>query len=577
MCGIFGTSRVLRQENIQNLLQMMAVRGPDGQGAVAREPWTFLHTRLAIFDLSEASSQPMLSPSNEMLTYNGEIFNFEELGGEASDTKFVFDQLSKLDGSLDGLARELNQWNGFFAFGFVNKHQDLTLVRDRFGEKPLFVRVEDSVVEFSSSLTVLRSQMREEDSRMQSEPDVFVNVLSSLSDCLYETGVKNIYELRPGCYICFGQGGRILEQNEWYDLKSDVEKYQERSLDSVLTDAIRIRMRGDRPVALTLSGGVDSTTIASVIKNDDSASRYFSYSSSHPEYDESATVRDLASKLGVDGRLTIVDEKKHLQGISIQEIEDAFYSIGEVYFDPNFAQRTLYKEISQHGFPISVDGHGADELFLGYQWHVPIIVSGLLLQGKFIHSLKLSRYFFNSYPKNYTFLYKAAVFGKQVCRGLLQLGRARTKFGFTLRGQKSLLFVDFFERVLPKLLKNYDSASMSQSVESRSPFLDHRVVAIVISKPLSFFSGEENKIYLRNFLEEKGITVPLKKVGLRSYFWQAVPNVFINDLVEKNYLDLKCRKQEIREILMNMSPSDELQFWQRVSFNILKSTVSLKK
>ena len=89
----------------------------------------------------------MLSPSNEMLTYNGEIFNFEELGGEASDTKFVLDQLSKLDGSLDGLAKELNQWNGFFAFGFVNKHQDLTLVRDRF-EKTIICPSWNSVVEF---------------------------------------------------------------------------------------------------------------------------------------------------------------------------------------------------------------------------------------------------------------------------------------------------------------------------------------------------------------------------------------------------------------------------------------------
>ena len=213
-----------------------------------------------------------------------------------------------------------------------------------------------------SSLTVLRSQLPEEDSRMQSEPDVFLNVLSCLSDCLYETAWRNIYEVRPGCYICFSQEGKILDQNEWYDLQSDVEKYQEQSLDSVLTDAIRIRMRGDRPVALTLSGGVDSTTIASVVKDDKSVSRYFSYSSSHPEYDEAKTVRDLASKLGVDRKLTIVDEKTHLQGICIQEIEDAFYSMGEIYFDPNFAQRTLYKEISKHT-SIS-DGHGADELFL---------------------------------------------------------------------------------------------------------------------------------------------------------------------------------------------------------------------
>lgn len=577
MCGIFGTNRDLKKKDIENVLGSLAARGPDGHGVSSCSSWTLLHTRLAIFDLSDASAQPMRSSSGEMLSYNGEIFNFKRLGGKASDTKFIFERLKHICETQKDLTVELNRWNGFFAFAFVDKTETLTLVRDRFGEKPLFIYVEDNSVEFSSSLSALRSELRDKGAEMAFAKDVFKKRLSKKSSCLYETGVRKIYELRPGCYVRFDNRGNLIEQVEWYDLNSDVEKYSNQPLDEVITDAIRIRMEGDRPVALTLSGGVDSTTIASVIANYWEESLYFSYSSSHHEYDELETVKGLAKRLGISDRLRVIDENDHIQEIHIEEIENAFFSMGEVYFDPNFAQRALYKEISKHGFPVSVDGHGADELFLGYQWHVPIIISGLLFQGNLREALKLTRYFFNSYPNNYSFLFKGTVFLRQVLRGLLQSKKLDRRFGYTFDGQKALLFVDFFDRVLPKLLKNYDAASMSQSVESRSPFLDHRVVAIVVSKPLTFFAGDANKNYLRKFLKNSDISVPIKKIGLRSYFWHSVPDQFLVELVDRGYLEFEGDCQKLRDFLTKMSPAKELKLWQKISLNVLNSKVCVAK
>jgi hypothetical protein len=195
-------------------------------------------------------------------------------------------------------------------------------------------------------------------------------------------------------------------------------------------------------------------------------------------------------------------------------------------------------------------------------------------------AMKVTSYFFKSYPKNYSFIYKAAVYSKGIFHAFSDI-RNIDYYGYRPEKESNIRFQELFSRVLLRLLNNYDMTSMKSSIEVRTPFMDYRLVACILSQQNEFFCGEANKPWLRNLIRQNSdIEIMTKKVGLRSYLWKSMKShemKLIYDYYTEAIKDInscfgveKSSKPIPISDINSLSPSKEHDFWKALSFKVLK-------
>ena len=272
MCGIAGVvGRANAREQVTRMIAALAHRGPDGAGIFEANPETALgHARLAILDLSPAGAQPMTSRDGRWtMVCNGEIFNYRELRGElgtklgaaawrsSGDTEVLLEACAAW-----GIERALDRSIGMFAFALWDaRERELTLARDRVGEKPLVYFEEGQTLAFASELKALRGF---HGGRLdQAALDVYL-ALGYVPAPL--AIFRNVRKLPAGHWLRW-KDGRSKVERWWFPERarpmiSRTPAGRREEARSVMADAVRLRLRSDVPVALALSGGVDSTVIA---------------------------------------------------------------------------------------------------------------------------------------------------------------------------------------------------------------------------------------------------------------------------------------------------------------------------
>jgi asparagine synthase (glutamine-hydrolysing) len=520
ICGYYTLSARPRADFMPIAFEAMRHRGPDAErSTLYRDGAVCLgHQRLAIVDLSRSADQPMETEASA-ITFNGEVYNYVELRnaefrGDAfatrSDTEVLLKGLER-----DGLAF-LHKVNGMFAFALLDKASGtLSLVRDRFGVKPLHYLIQDDVLYFASELRPLIAIKRE----LRPDLDIYRAFLeSTATDFDERTFIDGIRQVPKG-HALTCRGGTVT-LSRWYagnDFAFDRTAVStfERAVETVedlLVDAIDKRMRSDAPICVTLSGGVDSTLLYTLI-HERLGRRVTPFVFAHPgaPTDESEKARAIATRYGDDLHVVVARQDQGPEDLleSLRALEFPIWSCAGI------AHMTTYKAIAAQGFRVVIEGHGSDEQLGGYGYMLQARLNELARRGQLIDAWRTAR------------VLRAAGNPAQPVhdrRSILEIavGVARQTFKRpNVRNSFELALDDAFGfRVLPIVLRASDRLAMNSAVESRSPFLDYRLVEVLRALPAAYkVSSLGSKAVLRAILrkyDKTAVSMDQRKTGFGS-------------------------------------------------------------
>ena len=519
MCGIVGAI-----EKIDGVLDFnkncvmhgyIANRGPDNYALDIQllSSWkiSLAHSRLSIIDISELSNQPMLSERSELIiVFNGEIYNYLEIRSELQAMGVVF----KSTGDTEVLLKAWELWgekclskfNGMFAFALLDKREkSLFLVRDRFGVKPLLYGISDSgELVFSSSISAVASVLKNGLN--------FDYVSRGLRFGFFEgndefSPYRGVEYVRAGSIVKILLGTKLsLQKKSWYDLESEVNKKIgflnqlepneiAEHCSSIIEDATRLRLRSDVPLAVSLSGGVDSSIVATLSKKYTDNLVAFSYGAPLNLKSEGPLVARFSKSLNIKVKYIHPNYEANDLGNLLDNAtlaqEAPFYGLSIL------AQHEVYRRVREEGFKVLLGGQGADEAFAGYRkyfviackesWHTSNYVSALNLLLQLGSMLLYER-------RNYWTYWSAK--GRYLNR---EGNDFRILNGMPTSSEELFGNISFRERQiadilkfsLPSLLRYEDRNSMYYSIESRLPFMDFRVIefGVALNKMLKIRNG----------------------------------------------------------------------------------------
>jgi asparagine synthase (glutamine-hydrolysing) len=384
MCGIAGIVGRVTEVNRSALRRMsgaMTHRGPDADGVWespasngdgAGEPGIMLaHRRLAILDLSDAGRQPMIDPTTgDVVVFNGEIYNYRELRDglaargeqfQSSGDSVVMLRTLAVDG-VDGVRR----LRGMFAFAFWDvSRRELTLARDPLGIKPLYLaRNPDANGEwslaFASEVRALLASGLLPGKRL--DPEAAASLVWNGFVVGPGTAVRGVRSLEPGRLEVFDAKGRPVRSHDFWTMPrrgrvtSDVDE-----LAHVLEEGLRLHLASDVPLAVFLSGGVDSSAVANLARKAAGAPIHtFTLAFEEKQYDEGPDARRIAQAIGTQHHEVLLTESDF-----VGHLEAALDSLDQPTFD-GLNSYTMSRAIRQAGFTVALVGTGGDELFGGY-------------------------------------------------------------------------------------------------------------------------------------------------------------------------------------------------------------------
>lgn len=542
LCGIAGVIGLRSHQIATKLLRKIEHRGPDGSGfwfsPPNKFPATFCHSRLSILDLSNAGAQPFHSSDGRYtIVFNGEIYNFVELRSYLY-SKYNISFLSDTDTEvlLYGLIYQglefLPKCNGMWAFCFWDNLESKALFsRDRFGVKPLYYsELSGGSLGFSSEMKGL-SPLLSSISPSKHIDDIFSYQFSYEFSGL--CAIEGISRLPAGCVATF-QNGRIAVSKWWNTLDhlSQVETDYSSQVDSwreIFFDSVRIRMRSDVRIGTALSGGLDSSSVLAAMsaisnKSDSSTIRFaddwqHGICCSFPgsSLDESYFARIVAQSCAVD-----YAEVDIIANISESSIVESLANVEDPYLTIPIPMLETYKAIKANGISVTLDGHGADELFSGYG-HLKYALSCSKTYCHFSEILEIDRStrtgVFSSKERLSVrrmlkrrvlyLLYSCSILPFSILKSSIKdcLYRfSSSSFHFRqiearheINNHPGFLELDVFSQVLyeifhltilPTLLRNYDRYSMANGLELRMPFMDWRLVCYTFSLPFEAKLGD---------------------------------------------------------------------------------------
>jgi asparagine synthase (glutamine-hydrolysing) len=570
MCGIIGGIEFSNRNTFDFskggfLHRYISGRGPDFYSleskAIEQYNVTLAHSRLAIIDLSNDSNQPMESLDGRyLLTYNGEIYNYLELRSELIDLEVQF----KTKGDTEVLLKAWEHWgieclnklNGMFAFSILDSHKrELFLVRDRFGVKPLLYGfLPNGNLLFSSSISAVAKYVGDEIDLEYCSNGIHFGFFEGFKD---SSPFKNVKYILPGSYIKYKLGEGIeIEKTTWYSLNEAVEnkvlelsKFNSSQLiemgKCILEDSLKLRLRSDVPLAVSLSGGVDSSIIAALANKGVENLVGFSYGSPGAIKSEGPIVESFANEKGIK----VVYIYPHYSTQQMGDLLDKTFAAQEAPFLglSVMAQNEVYNEVNKQNFKVLLGGQGGDEIFAGYRKFFYTALLSSLKDGDGLRSLKMFYSFgvfllsgIQSYPQLWQqrnrYLNKK---GNKV-QAINHLPSVSADlFGDTSLQKRQILDVQNYS--LPSLLRYEDRNSMSYSIESRLPFMDYRLVefAIALKDVLKIKNGY-NKWILREMMKNEVPNYILKNQVKRGFdVTQNWINEGIGNRLKSNLLDNK--------------------------------------
>lgn len=508
MCGIAGVLNVhdaVESDSLmEEILHHQRFRGPD---CTARKSFhlgsgqlLLGHNRLSIIDLSEAANQPFTDETGQYsVVFNGEIYNYLELRKKLIDVGERFATESDTEVLLKALKvwgmSAMEQFNGMFAFAFLNRReQKLFLVRDRFGVKPLYYTVTPQSFLFASTCTVLGKFVGK-------GPDLRY-IARGLSKWFFESDddispFVGVNALPPAHYaeVSIVNNEITSRIQKYYDLTEKVREKKEaisgkthnqliEQLRTIFRESIRLRLRSDVPVGVSLSGGIDSSTVAAFASAEVSGLTGINYGDPANPLTEGPLVAKLAREFNMNPIFVWSSE---------EELRTAFWETLDAQESPIYglsyiAEYMIYKRAHERGIKVMLGGQGGDESFMGYRKYLFYYLQSLLKKRKFAKALQVSGWIAGnawhqkSHLKDYSLAIKRYLRDDGIQSNLVL---PETNFSLNL-GNSELWqrqITDLMITSLPTQLKSEDRNSMRNSVETRLPFLDYNVVELGMALP----------------------------------------------------------------------------------------------
>ncbi len=529
MCGIAGIIGRIDEDNsaaLQRMNEAMVHRGPDGQGTWRSEPdasgWGALltHRRLAILDLSPAGAQPMVDPvTGDVIIFNGEIYNYvelrERLAAEgqsfqsSGDTAVMLRALGIL--GTEAVAR----LRGMFTFAFWDRDaRELMLARDPLGIKPLYLaRNRDKAggwsIAFASELRALLASGLLGTPRL--EPRAVASMIWNGFVVGPETAVQGIELTWPGQLMVFDAAGAEVRAEDFWRVPPAPRDGAtgEEELAGLLEESVRLHLASDVPLAVFLSGGVDSSAMANLAQRAARTSIHtFTLSFEEQDFDEGPIARRIAQAIGTEHTEVVLTEQHF-----VEHLEKALDSLDQPTFDGLNAYY-MSRAIRSAGFTVAISGTGGDELFGGYssfrdlpvlhRWSVRMraLPRALLVAAAWLGTLPLRRSGGEVAPQTRWAKLPEMIRHGDDLRAIYQLAYAlflpefqRQLIGEQLAGalkdglppamherleretssRSALSAISVLEERLflgERLLRDNDAASMASSLEQRVPLVD---------------------------------------------------------------------------------------------------------
>ena len=508
MCGFFGAIS-FNKINLQDF-KFHSYRGPDDYNETyfkfdSHQNISLNHSRLRIIGDNISGKQPKFN-NNICMVFNGEIFGENLYHFENSDTLFLFNKLEKLviEQNIQKLYDFLNSLNGFFSIALLDRiNNQIFLIRDRYGQKPLYFSDKKNNFCFGSCIKDLRNYLG-------------INIKSNkvnlkkgggfIYDELNPVNNSNIKQVAPGQIINFKNGK--INYNSWSKVDRSNqymgENYQEYldRLDYLLNDSIKIRCIYPRDIAISLSGGYDSSLVASYLSKYKSDLKAFTLSVKDIKFNEVSRAKFIAEKLKIP--LEVIEEKDpdYEQYAKLSKILEI------PAFNPSFTAYDNYYSNLKGKYKVVIEGHGADEIYGGYPINYIEYMYCLLKNVNlkdFNKSLRISK---KSFGFNSFHIYKSLLI--RLIYGVINKN---------IQTPESLIKKFFNKYSLPSNLRVFDRVTLFNNLEHRCPFLDKRIVELAQSTPYKIlFKDGVPKAPICSLLKRKGLYLPSKKIGFTSSF-----------------------------------------------------------
>ncbi|MFN8006070.1 MAG: asparagine synthase (glutamine-hydrolyzing) [Terriglobia bacterium] len=623
MCGIVGavvfTSSPFQIEEpyLVRMRDTMHLRGPDGQGAwISPNRKVGLgHRRLSIIDLSDAASQPMSNEDGTMwVSFNGEIYNhaeiraeLESLGGhrwktDHSDTEVILHAFEQW--GIDCVER----FRGMFAIALWDEsRQELWLIRDRLGIKPLYYSVHHQRFTFASEIKAL---LQDPEQPRAVNEEGFYHYLSFLTVPAPQTLFEGIRKLPCGTWLKVDREGRLTEQRYWdvwdhaQPLKTQNEKELSELILSELRTAVRIHKVSDVPVGVFLSGGIDSSVNAALFSESGNGQvKTFSigYQGGYQSTpDELPYARMIAEKVHADHHERLLSARDLIdflpEMIRLQDEPIADPVCVPVYYVSKLAR--------EHGVVVCQVGEGADELFWGYpgwkdslrlqsydDWPVPnslkrVGLAGLRVMGKdngfpyeWLRRGAENLPIFWGGAEAFTETGKKKLLSRRLqarfttyssWEALRPLYRRFKETAWDTSHLNWMTYLDLNLRLPELLLMRVDKMSMGVSLEGRVPFLDHRFVEVAMGIPAAAKTKHGTLKYLlkkavRGVIPDELIDRRKQGFGVPIYEW------FFGELGQRARQDLNqyCESTDLLnpvEVNRLMDQGYHSQAWVLLNF-----------
>lgn len=535
MCGIAGALKSrggeLPPSTVLDMIAPLSHRGPDESGSWVNEDGSIQlgHRRLAVVGLGPTGSQPMVSPNGRYtITFNGEVYNYSELGSSLRFNSPTFRGYSDTEVLLSaiqewGVHGALRETRGMFALAlWDHKKRVLYLARDRLGQKPLYYTHNSETLFFASELKAFNSC-----------PGLTATISVDMVATYLRFGFipspysiyENIFKVSPGSLLSFDADQSLLDakaQTYWSlsgvahattgcdDGLSDSEALDK--VQTALNSAVAEQSHADVPVGAFLSGGIDSSLVVALLRKQRTDVKTFSIGFHSPKFNEAGNAKEIAEHLGtIHSELYISGED------AARVLPNLPYIYDEPFADSSQIPSLFVSRLASNDVTVALSGDGGDEMFAGYDRHrilhslwprissVPLSLRrriGAIVGKNPSGVAKIYNKFAPILPTNLRLAHTESKLNKlspilsmdtadDVHHHLLSYWRGSATPSFRglpmvlpndewapARGISRVLYRDSTSYLPDDILTKMDRASMAYSLEARMPFLDHRVVEL---------------------------------------------------------------------------------------------------
>ncbi len=551
MCGISGFTDFNKKTDrsiLEKMNRIMAHRGPDGEGyGMYNHPEAAVglgHRRLSIIDLTEGGSQPKVF-ENLYLTFNGEIYNYEEIKKELEQKGHLFNSHSDSEVILHAYkewgSAALQKFIGMFAFAIYDETaQKLFACRDRAGVKPFFYYWKDGLFLFSSELKAMMQHpgfVKEID--MDAAAAYMQYGYVPTPHCIF----KSAYKLKPGYFLELDLKDRSLNTYQYWNvydaynqpvLKIDLPDAITET-EKLLINAFQYRMVSDVPVGVFLSGGYDSTCVTALLQaNNTEKIKTFTIGVPDAGLNEAPYAKETAARLGTDHTEYYCTEKEALEIVPQLPF---FYD--EPFADSSAIPTTLVSRIAREKVTVALSADAGDEIFAGYNRYDYVMKYGKKIKNipgfmrktaaammdvipadsipyfnkKYLfHSRyeKVKSLFKNPTDKNILMSITAQMNAKDLASlfksPIHELATAFDSKELKTENFSTLSFmmaIDYQTYLLDDILQKVDRAGMSVSLEGREPFLDQRIIEWAAKLPMEYkYNNGIKKFIIREIVHK---------------------------------------------------------------------------